>query len=142
MEKLQINMFCSKPERFNFSLRSYIEISNCLQRDQLILCIHTDPCTVELWKRYLQKNRPAFNVQLIFHKTSGYLEKVYYAHRSSCKSSSKIIQIEPTKFHDIVQVRHSYLDTSKLRSFGFELQNSIEDIIKRLVDHYTHEKQD
>lgn len=56
------------------------------------------------------------------------------------KSSSKIIQIEPTKFHDIVQVRHSYLDTSKLQSYGFELQYSIEDIIKRLVNYYIHEK--
>ena len=35
------------------------------------------------------------------------------------ESTSKIIHIEPTQFHNIVQVRHSYLDVSKLKSYGF-----------------------
>lgn len=90
MEKLQINMFCSKTERFKFSLRSYTEISSCLHRNELILCIHSDSCTVDLWKAYLQENRPDFNVQLVLHKTPDYLEKVYYAHKSICKYSCKL----------------------------------------------------
>lgn len=56
------------------------------------------------------------------------------------KSSSKIIQIKPTIFHDIVQVRHSYLDTSKLSSYGFKLKHNINEIIEKLVNHYLHEK--
>ena len=56
------------------------------------------------------------------------------------KSSSKIVQIKPTMFHDIVQVRHSYLDTSKLLSYGFKQQYDINEIIERLVNHYLQEK--
>lgn len=51
-------------------------------------------------------------------------------------SKSKIINIESTNFHDIVQVRHSYLDTSKLLSYGFKQEDTIEQIIKNLVDFY------
>lgn len=56
------------------------------------------------------------------------------------KSSSKIIQIKPSIFHDIVQVRHSYLDTTKLLSYGYKQQDDIDCLIKRLVDYYTKEK--
>lgn len=52
------------------------------------------------------------------------------------QSKSKIVHIDPTPFHDIVQVRHSYLDTSKLSSYGFKQEKSIDTIIKELVDHY------
>lgn len=52
------------------------------------------------------------------------------------KSSSRIKYIEPTKFHNIVQVRHSYLDTTKLKSYGFELAYDINTIVKNLVRHY------
>lgn len=90
MEKLQVNMFCSKPERFKFSLKSYSEISKSENRKQLILCIHSEANTVDLWKSYLTNNKPDFNVQLVLHKTPSYLEKVYYAHKSSCKYSCKL----------------------------------------------------
>ena len=56
------------------------------------------------------------------------------------RSSSKIIQIEPTKFHDIVQVRHSYLDVTKLNSYGFEKIFDIDMIISHLVDYYQSQK--
>jgi nucleoside-diphosphate-sugar epimerase len=52
------------------------------------------------------------------------------------KSSSIIEYIEPTKFHNIVQVRHSYLDTSKLQSYGFKISHNIDNIVERLVDYY------
>jgi nucleoside-diphosphate-sugar epimerase len=55
-------------------------------------------------------------------------------------SSSKIIQIKPSSFHDIVQVRHSYLDTAKLLAYGFKQQDDIDSLIKRLVDYYQKEK--
>jgi nucleoside-diphosphate-sugar epimerase len=54
-------------------------------------------------------------------------------------SSSKIIQIKPSTFHDIVQVRHSYLDTAKLISYGFKQQDDIDTLIKRLVNFYKRE---
>jgi nucleoside-diphosphate-sugar epimerase len=52
------------------------------------------------------------------------------------ESKSKIINIEPTRFHNIVQVRDSYLDIKKMRSYGFEQKYHIDDVIKKLVDHY------
>lgn len=52
------------------------------------------------------------------------------------KSSSKIIHIDPTQFHNIVQVRHSYLDTTKLKSYGFTSKYDIDTIIYKLVDYY------
>jgi nucleoside-diphosphate-sugar epimerase len=51
-------------------------------------------------------------------------------------SNSKIININPTHFHNVVQVRDSYLDTTKLNNFGFECQYSIDDIVVKLVNNY------
>ena len=53
------------------------------------------------------------------------------------KSKSRIININPTKFHDIVQVRHSYLDTAKIRSYGFETKYDMDSIVSRLISHYS-----
>ena len=64
-----------------------------------------------------------------------FLDMINYAIEES-KSSSKIIHIKPTRFHDIVQVRHSYLDTAKLVSYGFKQSKDINQIIKELVDFY------
>ena len=55
---------------------------------------------------------------------------------AEAKSSSKIIHIQPSNFHNIVQVRHSYLDTTKLKALGFEQKYDIDATIKRLIDHY------
>lgn len=52
------------------------------------------------------------------------------------KSTSKIIHINPTNFHNIVQVRHSYLDTKKLNSYGHKNKYTIDCIIHKLVDFY------
>jgi nucleoside-diphosphate-sugar epimerase len=56
-------------------------------------------------------------------------------------SKSKIIHIEPTTFHDIVQVRHSYLDTAKLISYGFKQKLNIDTTIQMLVDFYKKESE-
>lgn len=57
------------------------------------------------------------------------------------KSTSKIVEINPPHFHKVVQVEHSYLDISKLKSYGFSSQYSINDIVKRLVTYYKTNKQ-
>jgi nucleoside-diphosphate-sugar epimerase len=54
----------------------------------------------------------------------------------AAESTSHIQQIQPTKFHNIVQVRHSYLDISKLMSYGFKIKYDIKDIVMLLVNHY------
>ena len=55
---------------------------------------------------------------------------------SEAKSASKIVHIQPTQFHNIVQVRHSYLDIAKLQGLGFQQQYGIDATIKKLVTHY------
>jgi nucleoside-diphosphate-sugar epimerase len=52
------------------------------------------------------------------------------------KSNSTIVQVKPPHFHDVVQVEHSYLDISKLKSYGFESRYSIDDIIEKLTHYY------
>lgn len=52
-------------------------------------------------------------------------------------SSSKIININPTHFHNVVQVRDSYLDTTKLKNFGFECNYSMDEIVQKLINYYS-----
>jgi nucleoside-diphosphate-sugar epimerase len=54
-------------------------------------------------------------------------------------STSKIIQVQPTNFHNLVQVRHSYLDITKLTKMGFRLQYDMDATIQKLVTHYRNE---
>lgn len=48
-------------------------------------------------------------------------------------SKSPIDSVEPPKFHQIVQVRDMYLDTSKLRSMGFEAKVGVEEMITSIL---------
>ena len=50
------------------------------------------------------------------------------------KSKSAIDPVEPPKFHQIVQVRDMYLDTSKLRSLGFEAKVGVEEMIASILE--------
>jgi len=52
------------------------------------------------------------------------------------QSKSRIIDIQPTVFHNIVQTKHSYLDVKKLKSYGFKQKYNMDDIIEKLVDYY------
>jgi nucleoside-diphosphate-sugar epimerase len=52
------------------------------------------------------------------------------------QSTSKINIIQPPHFHDVVQVKDSYLDITKLKSYGFECKHNIEDVVVNLVNHY------
>lgn len=56
------------------------------------------------------------------------------------ESSSTVVEVRPPHFHDVVQVEHSYLDVSKLRSYGFESRYSIDSIIKKLTHYYKNKK--
>lgn len=58
---------------------------------------------------------------------------------SVARSESKIIHIEPTQFHNIVQVRHSYMDNTKIANLGFKQQYPIDVVVKKLVEHYKAE---
>ena len=55
-------------------------------------------------------------------------------------SKASILQIKPPHFHDVVQVEHSYLDTTKLKSYGFQSKYDIDTIITKLVTYYKNEK--
>lgn len=52
------------------------------------------------------------------------------------KSTSNLITINPSKFHDIVQVKNCYLDTTKLQSYGYKNTWLIDDVIKKIIDFY------
>jgi nucleoside-diphosphate-sugar epimerase len=56
------------------------------------------------------------------------------------KSKSKIINIESTHFHNVVQVKNSYLDITKLKSYGYTNKFDIDQIIYKLVDFYQIQK--
>ena len=52
------------------------------------------------------------------------------------KSTSKIIEVNPSNFHNIVQVRHSYLNINKLAALGFKSKHSLNEVVEKLVNHY------
>lgn len=66
---------------------------------------------------------------------SRFIDLINHA-KNFANSESSIIHIEPTTFHNIVQVRHSYLDTTKLESYGFRCSLSPLDVVEKLVNHY------
>ena len=47
-------------------------------------------------------------------------------------SSSEIVSVPSPKFHSIVQTKDFWMDTTKLKSLGFEPQISTDDLIKQL----------
>lgn len=52
------------------------------------------------------------------------------------QSKSNIVEIQPTHFHNVVQVRNSYLDTTKLKNYGYTCQYNIDDMVTKLVSYY------
>lgn len=60
--------------------------------------------------------------------------------RIASNSKSIIHNIQPPHFHDIVQVKDSYLDITKLKSYGFQSQYTIDDMVNKLVAYYTNQK--
>ena len=51
-------------------------------------------------------------------------------------SKSNIIEIDSTHFHNIVQVKNSYLDTTKLTNYGYICKYDIHNIIDKLIEYY------
>jgi nucleoside-diphosphate-sugar epimerase len=100
-------------------LRDYIYVDDVC--DAIKLCIDTAPSDQII---NIGSGQPYKFIDII-NKAMEYSE-----------SSSIIKHIEPTKFHNIVQVRHSYLDTTKLESYGFKTKYNINTIVKNLVDYY------
>lgn len=64
------------------------------------------------------------------------LRDIIYMAQDLSNSNSKINIIQPPHFHDVVQVKDSYLDVSKLKSYGFECNYKIEDVVIKLVNYY------
>ena len=48
------------------------------------------------------------------------------------KSRGHLINIDPPEFHNNVQTQHFWMDTTKLKSLGFEPQVTNESIVKEL----------
>lgn len=55
---------------------------------------------------------------------------------SETNSTSVVTNMKPPHFHQVVQVEHSYLDVSKLRSYGFRSKYSIDDVVTKLINFY------
>jgi nucleoside-diphosphate-sugar epimerase len=68
------------------------------------------------------------------------LRDLIYLAQDLSNSSSKINIIQPPHFHDVVQVKDSYLDVTKLKSYGFESKHKIEDVVVKLVNYYKNIK--
>jgi len=64
------------------------------------------------------------------------LRDIIYMAQTLSNSKSKINIIQPPHFHDVVQVKDSYLDVAKLNSYGFKCSYKIEDVVLKLVNHY------
>jgi nucleoside-diphosphate-sugar epimerase len=64
------------------------------------------------------------------------LRDLIYLAQDLSNSSSKINIIQPPHFHDVVQVKDSYLDINKLKSYGFECKHPIEEVVSKLVNYY------
>lgn len=100
-------------------LRDYIYVNDVCEA--LKLCVETAP------------------VNQIINVGSGrpyrFMDVIEYAMKIS-NSQSRIINIETPKFHQVVQVKHSYLHTGKLKSYGFKQKHSIEQIVEKLVSFY------
>jgi len=68
-----------------------------------------------------------------------FLSLMEYA-RDKVKSKSKFIPVKSTEFHNIVQVKNMYLDTTKLRKLGFKPDVLIEDGLDIIINHYKNIK--
>ena len=54
-------------------------------------------------------------------------------------STSKITNIPPPEFHGVVQIKDSYLDVTKLKSYGFKSGVDINTILDKLINFYINE---
>lgn len=89
-ELLQINLFCSKISRFNFTKKMVDQILKIKDKTKIKLCIYGEVPNINLWKEYFTNNKPTFNIELISFADGHYPSKVDHAHKTSCKYSCKM----------------------------------------------------
>ena len=58
--------------------------------------------------------------------------EIVYNAAERLQSKSHITNIDPPKFHDQVQIKHFWMDTSKLRNLGWKPRFSNFEIVKKL----------
>jgi hypothetical protein len=92
---LQINLFCSKLSRFNFTLKMVQEIEKISDKTKIKLCIYGEQDNINLWLEYFKVYKPTFKLELIKFTTNNYTSKVNYAHKTtypySCKMDDDIL---------------------------------------------------
>lgn len=86
------------------------------------------------------KNAPTNQIINIANGQPYVLSEILEKARILSNSTSIIHNINPPHFHDVVQVKDSYLDITKLKSYGFTSQYTIDDMVVNLVNHYINEK--
>lgn len=89
-ELLQINLFCSKISRFDFTKKMVDQIFKIKNKTKIKLCIYGETSNINLWKKYFTYNKPTFNIELISFTDSHYPSKVEHAHKTTCKYSCKM----------------------------------------------------
>jgi hypothetical protein len=89
-ELLQINLFCSKISRFDFTKKMVDEILKIKDKTKIKLCIYGELNNINLWKDYFTTNKPSFNIELICFADSHYPSKVSHAHRTTYEYSCKM----------------------------------------------------
>jgi hypothetical protein len=61
-EILQINLFCMKVSRFNFSLATVNELQKVKNKHLFKLCICGEDQNIRLWANYFKQNKPSIKV--------------------------------------------------------------------------------
>jgi dTDP-glucose 4,6-dehydratase len=59
--------------------------------------------------------------------------------KNKLESTSKIISIQPSEFHGIVQTKNMYLNIDKLKALGFVPKYNIFDTLDRIIDYYVEQ---
>jgi len=85
---------------------------------------------------YCIENAPTNEIINIGNGKPYLLSDIINLAQKMSNSSSKIINIKPPHFHEVVQVKNSYLDIEKLKSYGYKNKFEIEDIVNKLIQFY------
>jgi nucleoside-diphosphate-sugar epimerase len=85
---------------------------------------------------YCMQNAPVNEIINIGNGKPYILSDIINLTQKITNSTSKIVNIKPPHFHDVVQVKDSYLDIKKLRSYGYNNKYEINDIVNKLIKYY------
>jgi nucleoside-diphosphate-sugar epimerase len=89
---------------------------------------------------YCMQNAPINEIINIGNGKPYILSDIINLTQKITNSTSKIVNIKPPHFHDVVQVKDSYLDIEKLRSYGYNNKYEINDIVDKLIKYYKIKK--